>query len=224
MFGAVNALFSGFAFAALFYAIWLQRYELRLQRLELKATRSELRGQKQQLERQNHTLKSQSFENTFFQMMSLHLGLVSTLQAQRSGSQIRGRDSFDAIWQGLRTELGRLDPNRMKSVGEVSRQYSQVYKDSRQPTGHYFRSLYNIVKFIDRSDVNEKDVYTNLVRAQLSRDELLLLFYNCLSEEGSKFKPFVEKYRLLKHLDKASLLSSSHLSWYHQNAFASTVE
>lgn len=42
-FGAVNALFSGLAFAGLILAITLQRDELRLQREELALTRSELK-------------------------------------------------------------------------------------------------------------------------------------------------------------------------------------
>lgn len=42
MFGAVNALFSGLAFAGIIYAILLQSKELELQREELKLTREEL--------------------------------------------------------------------------------------------------------------------------------------------------------------------------------------
>lgn len=42
MFGAVNALFSGLAFAGIIYTITLQRQELSLQREELILTRNEL--------------------------------------------------------------------------------------------------------------------------------------------------------------------------------------
>ena len=52
LFGSVNALFSGLAFAGLIYAILLQhqelalqREELRLQRVEMAASRGELRAQ-----------------------------------------------------------------------------------------------------------------------------------------------------------------------------------
>lgn len=43
MFGVVNALFSGLAFAGIIYTILLQRHELSLQRKELKDTREELK-------------------------------------------------------------------------------------------------------------------------------------------------------------------------------------
>lgn len=42
IFGAVNALFSGLAFAGLIFAILLQREDLELQRQELKLTTQEL--------------------------------------------------------------------------------------------------------------------------------------------------------------------------------------
>lgn len=45
MFGAVNATFSGLAFAALVYTLHLQRRELALQRQELADTRAELAKQ-----------------------------------------------------------------------------------------------------------------------------------------------------------------------------------
>ncbi|MBK8476387.1 MAG: hypothetical protein IPL39_08700 [Opitutaceae bacterium] len=52
-FGALNTLFSGLAFAAIIYTVYLQREELSLQRKEMELTREELRGQKEQLEIQN---------------------------------------------------------------------------------------------------------------------------------------------------------------------------
>jgi hypothetical protein len=58
MFGSVNALFSGLAFAGIIITILLQSEELALQRAELTATRKEFSIQ-------NSTLSTQRFENTF---------------------------------------------------------------------------------------------------------------------------------------------------------------
>lgn len=66
MFGSVNALFSGLAFAGVIIAILLQREELSLQREELTLTRNELaRSAEAQNESQkalNKTLYAQSFK------------------------------------------------------------------------------------------------------------------------------------------------------------------
>lgn len=52
MFGALNALFSGMAFAAFIVALMLQRQELTLQRRELQLQREEMAASRTQLERQ----------------------------------------------------------------------------------------------------------------------------------------------------------------------------
>ena len=89
MFGGVNTLFSGLAFAGVIYAIFLQRKELELQREELVQTREELKGQKLMLKAQNETLRKQNFEDTFFQLLRLFSDNVRTIDLKD-------------IYQGLR--------------------------------------------------------------------------------------------------------------------------
>lgn len=222
MFGAVNALFSGLAFAGLIYAIWLQRVELRLQREELAATRAELRGQKEQLVAQNNTLKKQSFENTFFQLLKLHNDIVNAIDLVKTGEGARttkGRDCF-SIFYGRLKEAYETDKRTRKDSTTATRHvlnevYMRFYVEHEAELGHYFRSLYNTVKLVRESDVLDKRLYTNLVRAQLSSYELLLLFYDSLSEMGrEKFKPLIVEYELLKHLQTKELLDPNHASLY----------
>ena len=85
-FGAVNALFSGLAFAGLIYTIILQRRDLELQRNDLKLqreelalTRKEMEEQTAEFEKQNETLRIQRFENTFFNMLSQFQEVVNNL-------------------------------------------------------------------------------------------------------------------------------------------------
>jgi hypothetical protein len=88
--------------------------------------------------------------------------------------------------------------------------------------GHYFRTLYNIVKFIATSEVENKQTYINILRAQLSSPELTLLFYNCISKNGSeKFKIFVEKFGLLKNMDFSRLRDPKHRELFNESAFHS---
>lgn len=87
---------------------------------------------------------------------------------------------------------------------------------------HYFRHLYRIIKFVDKSDlVKEEDKYeyTSMVRATLSRYELIWLFYNCLTNGLEKFKPLVEKYALLKNLRAELLADEKHRERYENGAY-----
>lgn len=80
MFGSVNALFSGLAFATLIYTVHLQRKELELQREELASTRNEIKEQKEYLAAQNKVLETQNFENTFFQLLKLLNEITDAVQ------------------------------------------------------------------------------------------------------------------------------------------------
>ncbi|MFZ2159534.1 MAG: hypothetical protein WAV72_25905 [Bradyrhizobium sp.] len=66
LFGSINALFSGLAFAGVVFAILLQRQELALQRQELKETRLEMKrtadAQEQAQQALNQTIWAQSFK------------------------------------------------------------------------------------------------------------------------------------------------------------------
>lgn len=60
MFGAVNSLFSGLAFAALIFTVFMQREELSLQRKELEYTRQELRRSAAAQEASEAALRAQA--------------------------------------------------------------------------------------------------------------------------------------------------------------------
>lgn len=87
---------------------------------------------------------------------------------------------------------------------------------------HYFRHLYQIIKFIDSSkfldksdEIKERYKYTSILRATLSPYELIWLFYNCISLYGNqKFKPLIEKYSLLKNIREDLLGTSLECSNY----------
>lgn len=222
MFGAVNALFSGLAFATLIYTIFLQRKELSLQRQELSLTRNELEGQKLQLSAQNDVLRTQNFENTFFQLLKLLNDIISSVDYANH----KGRNCFNIFFRNLRDRYkGKINQNPDKDRCKVAKDVSlDFYKERQTELAHYFRTLYNIVKFIHESEVSNKKFYTNLVRAQLSSQELLLIFYNCASPLGSeKFKPLIEKYGLFKMLPKEYLLDpEEHLSLFSEAAYGAS--
>jgi len=202
MFGAVNALFSGLAFAGVIIALYLQKQELSLQREELEETREELKGQKEQLEQQNLTFKKQRFENTFFQLLQSHQYIVESVITfeKMSGETFehKGTGFFKKIYSVFKKEkmndLAFTILDEAVFLNALNKVYPQFFHNYHDQLGHYFTNLYNIVKFIDRSEIDDKKFYTNLLRAKLSNNELLLLFYNCLYKYGKdKFKPRILK-------------------------------
>ena len=59
MFGMVNALFSGLAFAGLFWALFLQQKQIQLQRIQLTLQRRELKLQREEMKASRAELANQ---------------------------------------------------------------------------------------------------------------------------------------------------------------------
>lgn len=74
--------------------------------------------------------------------------------------------------------------------------------------GHYFRHLYQIIKYIDSQDfltTDEKKFYGKIIRAQLSNHELAIFFYNSVSQLGKNWskgenKNYIKYYEFLKNI------------------------
>jgi hypothetical protein len=137
-----------------------------------------------------------------------------------------GRDCFPIFHKRLYYKIFeqhsvdyRTEPNTA-DILDTKNGYNLFFEANQNYLGHYFRNLYHIVKYIDKSEIDNKKVYTNFVRAQLSSHELALIFYNCLSQHGSeKFKPLIEKYALLKNINKELIFNQIHLSEYQNSAY-----
>ena len=244
MFGAVNALFSGLAFAGLIVTLLYQKEELKLQREELKETRNELNAQKLEFQEQNKTMKRQRFENTFFNMLSLQQEIVANLSfeyyvnpnvcppntppEQFYGKSLKGmlhgREVFEGMYKraiidynGRRYADGVC--NILRSYGHLA--YSNIKATTR--FDHCFRHLYRIYRYVDTSDLiteDERYDYACIIRSQLSDYELVMLFYNCLTTNGrEKFKPLIEKYTIFNNLRTELLANSQDVNAYSAVAF-----
>lgn len=220
IFGSFSAIVSALAFGGLIYTFLLQRRELQLQREELEATREVLDRQHDQLELQTQALQVQSFENTFFQLVNLHHRIVEGIRIQLPGLDARGRDAFVQMYADLTARLARGMANGPAlTVSEISERYQSFRTEHGSQTNHYFKNLYYVFDFIDRSAVQDKLRYILFMGAQLSQPEMLLWFYDCLAYEDGEFPALIEKYSLFHNLPTSRLIHSSHLELYPENSY-----
>ena len=196
-FGFANALFSALAFAMIIVTLWMQKYELKQQRIELDQTQNIMTMQQEEMKQQNESLKNQEVTNTFFKMLELHGEIVQGLTVKRADGLLDGRRVFPHLLQELGAKF-REPKYKDENQSEI---YSRWHRGQESLVGHYFRTLYNTLRFVDENGGENSETYARLIRAQLSGNELELLLYNGASEWGNKkFKPLIEKYSLLKHL------------------------
>ena len=222
MFGSVNALFSGLALTGVVFSIVLQQIELGYQREELKATRGEFTMQ-------NETMKKQRFENTFFSLTKLYQDTVNNLVYVESTYEYKGLNGMKKLFERLTRVLvdgiklvrpgstnltfDNLKTEEIKKI--VFEQYQVFLGHNQSYVSHYFRTIENVLRFIDQSDAlsdkAEREFYATLFIDQISHNELVLLFYQIYTGSNTiDLLTLEKKYRILRNLNDSRLIPKSH--------------
>ncbi len=238
MSGTVASLWSLAGLFFVYIAFLGQKQQSLLQQLEILWNREEIRknyqemiDQKAEMKAQNDTLRQQRFEHSFFQMLNVHISNVNAMDIRNEHRVVisTGRECFRTFYKKMKefysTIKTDLKKGQVESEGAILAHHPEIlafeklYQEQRSDLSHYFTTLYHIFKFIKESDINNPLQYTSIVRAQLSSYELVILFYNCLHENGNaKFKLLAEEFSLFNTIDHHLLLSQDLISCYHGNA------
>lgn len=226
-YGSLNTLFSGLAFAGIITSIFFQSQEL-------KETRAEIKAQKEEFALQTKAMNKQVFETTFFQLLQLHNEIIQSLQIDKgyvsNKTQVHGREVFSVLYNDkfvsgdfdFEYDHKFVDSSEAFS-NDIGGAYLKFHRVYGHLVGHYFRNVYQILKYVDKSTVDDKKFYSNLIRAQMSDYELGLLFYNCISDLGNtKFKQLIENYEFFEHLNTLSSIENYEIKMYDKKAYGTT--
>lgn len=199
-FGVLTSLFSALAFLGVVLTLSYQREEFKLQKIELEENRKEM--------------QKQGFENSFFQMLKLHNDILNSLSQQRAAVNGTYREEGRAVIKSMQKSLHRNFERKasrgqleLKDLQEV---FDEFYQSQGYQLAHYFRFLYNIFKFISESNIDEKLLYSRLARAQISNQELYIIFYNALTPRGMKFKKYIVEFKMMDNLNPNELFLYAH--------------
>lgn len=142
-------------------------------------------------------------QETFFKLLDLFSQTVSGISFKQEAGE-KGLRLLYIDWIKRVSPYAQSRNANLLTVEDLKKEYSSFYFKNRNIVGHYFRLLYQIVKYIDQSSLDEKEKrqYMGFLRSRLSQVQLQFLFFNCLVGGGiEKFKPLVEKYSLLNNLE-----------------------
>jgi len=203
-YSGLATLFTGLALVLLFYTIAVQKEEMKLTR---------------------DVMNYQTVESSLFQLFGVLNNVIEEIKLvdTNASEEFKGRRVFKSYYYQLRSSFRRdvLNGSRAEIDNisiSTSNIWSTFYNEERVWLPHYFRILYRIIRFIDsakldtnkQQDENKKHEFANLLRAQLSDYELVILFYNVHSKQGEGFKALCYRYDLLKHLPTQLLFDEAH--------------
>lgn len=202
--GFSNPLLTFLTFLGVLYTVYLQREALNV-------TKNEANKAEENLRAQSLAIAKQSFEATVFQMINLHNSMISSLVGKDGNyNPVAGKAALNELMK----QLSRYYANNSINKGDS---YISFYNSNRDTLGHYFRMLFNIVKFIDEKcpvaadgdELAEKMTYVRILRAQMSDSELVLMFYNITVGHGELFQSYIKKFDMLDNLDGGMLFDDN---------------
>jgi hypothetical protein len=194
----------------------------------------QLKSSQREVHEQKYTLGRQRFDSTFFNMVQLHNEIVKSMAYTRveRSSMSYTESILTPVQKSGRERLVELIDayginSNAASKEQLTDRYENLYKKNDDLLGHYFRNLYNLIKIIDESEEirkfneetgaldsestkNERKRYTRIIRSQLSFSELLLIFYNSLTENGTDFYKFIVEYKLLNNIKVEKIPKAMH--------------
>lgn len=200
------------------------------------------------LDSQNKNASINQFETSFFELFRLHkeitnrivgevnivdenagideTGIYSGLKFFEKLSEIIDRH-YDGNYRNIiRTSLVEArgvntEVNEEMMQAEIDNFYNSLYRGRESELGHYFRSLYHLVKFVDDSKVNNKQKYVDLIQAYLTDAELHCTFYNGIAIYGrDKFKPLLDKYSFLENIKSRGNIFDRQLEVFYPNTYS----
>ena len=225
MFGAFNAFFAGLALIGVVVTLWKQHYI--------------------------------QVENTFFSMLTLLQQIISSANLKitnATGPDIvySGREYFKYTFETFENfykgqvyrdyqnvyNMGgkeiRINNSNMPTLSSEEYKkpliecYEEIYKNNDYNLGHYFRYIFNIVKYVRESFPEDKvaqNKYIGLLQAQLSNDEMALIFYNALSKHGKNvegkelFREWLDEYDFFQNIDRRCIFHTSFTEYYPKTNF-----
>lgn len=207
--------------------------------------------QRQQLNISRQETDKIRFETTYFNILSMLKQVQDTVNnniASHLGSQnIKNIIEYYSAFKMSYVEKLQSDTNLATMVDEynpikansseteqyrdaIAKVYEEMIEDTDCNVGYLYRYLFNAIKFVvddpyNKADKVMRERYLNLLQAQLSNEELCLLFYNGISKYGEnkdgqlQFRRMLDETNFLENIDKTFLLNENQYRFYPQTRF-----
>lgn len=188
MFGFANALFTGLSVVGLIATILLQRKDINIQREELS--------------KQNDSAYIQNFESTFFQMIALYNNYIENL----TRGNLKGRTILRGIADRINTNIkDHLSFFQKIDLEDSRRLFLKSYSYYSSEMEHHMRIVLSIIELIDTTQRIDKMKYIRILKANLSLDDLTLIYYGVIYKDNMRIKNLIEKYPIFEDIESQDI-------------------
>lgn len=212
--GIMGPALAYFSFLGLIYTIGLNKKVLYISQQELIFSREEIRRSTLAQLELNEQIKHQRLENTYFALLTHLSELAKDVSIDSQKLTERDFKTENIVFpssgkDGLRVLLNIYYAFRIENPSHNASESSLLVFDKLSDLmDFYFDTVNLILKFIISDEFKNKEFYMALLTAQMTKDELILLFYYALGGHGSSYQESIIHSGLFGSLSYTSLFSS----------------
>lgn len=206
--------------------------------------------QRKQFSESHFTANKDRFESTFFNLLSMLYQVrenVNKEVALCSNDKIKTikefYNGFKVYYEGKASTREFIEVERILAQDQISsverecaehylgRMYEDYISETACNVGYYYRYVFNMINFViaqwENTDKGRDYIhnYLNFIQAQMSDEELALIFYDVISHYGldknftHKFKEVLDTYGFLENINPKILLNRNHYKFFSKTIF-----
>jgi hypothetical protein len=171
---------------------------------------------------ENTIIKQIEFHNNILKGISIPIALGGKGYGFPGAPDIAyGQYAFEIFYDILKERYKTMPGNSYKDANDMGAEerrikdsFTQLYNEVGSQFGNYFKNLYLLIAYIQDKKIKDfdREYYIDLIKAQLSKYEILLLAYDCIwiqdKPEGRNFIEFAKNNDLLSSLETDELIDS----------------
>lgn len=188
------------------------------------------------------------FEGTFFNMISMLYNVRTEADRQIAYSKKDEKANLKSFYISLKKkyeEKIKADPDFAHAMNDMEKEnvlsteiqtalydlgdfYDKYVQEQKCNAGFYFRFVHNLVTFVLlhwKGSPKDIHMYLNFIQAQMSDEELALVFYDSISNKGLDknrrytFKNNLDEYSFLENIPESILLRRCHYKIFPKTIF-----
>lgn len=188
------------------------------------------------------------FEGTFFNMISMLYNVRTQADRQIAYSKKDEKANLKSFYISLKKkyeEKIKADPDFAHAMNDMEKEnvlsteiqtalydlgdfYDKYVQEQKCNAGFYFRFVHNLVTFVLlhwKGSPKDIHMYLNFIQAQMSDEELALVFYDSISNKGLDknrrytFKNNLDEYSFLENIPESILLRRCHYKIFPKTIF-----
>lgn len=188
------------------------------------------------------------FEGTFFNMISMLYNVRAEADRQIAYSTKDEKANLKSFYISLKKkyeEKIKSDPDFAHAMNDMEKEnvlsteiqtalydlgdfYDKYVQEQKCNAGFYFRFVHNLVTFVLlhwKGRPKDIHMYLNFIQAQMSDEELALVFYDSISNKGLDknrrytFKNNLDEYSFLENIPESILLRRCHYKIFPKTIF-----